>query len=91
MFQVIETDGVSKYCSIRDENGNTLLHLASIYGRNEHARKLIQVQSNTCNGDQLSVLHSILLYSQISQTIVDAENDEFKTPLHLAIEAGCVE
>lgn len=46
LIQAIRSDGGNKYCSITDEDGNTLLHLASLYGQEKHAREIIQVQSN---------------------------------------------
>ena len=87
-IQAIRSEGGSRYCSITDENSNTLLHLALLHGQTEHAKDIIQVQS------YITLEWSVLqywFYSQISKDVIDAENDKFKTPLHLAIEAGNIE
>ena len=42
-MQVLSSEGGSRYCSITDEKGNSLLHIAARDGDQQFVRLLIQV------------------------------------------------
>ena len=65
----------------------TLLH--KVDGKNMPKTSLRYKGVKTSYQSMSDILFS--KHSQRSKTMVDAENDEFKTPLHLAVETGNVE